>query len=303
MQSWLRNWSDVRVFLAVARCGSTLAASRRLGIAQPTVARRIDALEHSLKLRLFDRDTRGFRLNAHGTALLAAAEEVETAILAFERDAEKRGRSEAEVIRVTAAGPFIEELVSEVFAEFAEAHPGTRFTYFASGDLVDMEAGDADIAIRAAERPAGDAALCRRLPDFSYGVFCTQAYADRCGMPAGPDELGDHDFVGYTGPVAKSRAYRWLAERVSEDRIVTHCNNQQSACRVLRTGTAIGMVTHLVARREPGLIRCFASPPELTNALWMLVSPAARERPVIGKLIAFSFDRIAARVRQNDAWP
>ncbi|MBT8425437.1 MAG: LysR family transcriptional regulator, partial [Silicimonas sp.] len=52
MKSEFRNWSDIRVFLAVIREGSTLAASRKLGVAQPTVARRIDALEHETGLIL-----------------------------------------------------------------------------------------------------------------------------------------------------------------------------------------------------------------------------------------------------------
>ena len=56
MKSDFRDWSDVRVFLAVVRAGSTLAASKSLGMAQPTVARRIEALEHALGLVLFERD-------------------------------------------------------------------------------------------------------------------------------------------------------------------------------------------------------------------------------------------------------
>jgi DNA-binding transcriptional LysR family regulator len=44
MKSETWNWSDLRVFLAVLDAGSTLAASKALGMAQPTVARRIDAL-------------------------------------------------------------------------------------------------------------------------------------------------------------------------------------------------------------------------------------------------------------------
>ena len=56
MKSEFRDWSDVRVFLAVVRAGSTLAASNSLGMAQPTVARRIEALEHALGLVLFERD-------------------------------------------------------------------------------------------------------------------------------------------------------------------------------------------------------------------------------------------------------
>ena len=42
MKGVFQNLSDVRVFLAVLRAGSTLAASKTLGMAQPTVARRIE---------------------------------------------------------------------------------------------------------------------------------------------------------------------------------------------------------------------------------------------------------------------
>ena len=59
MQSRFKDWGDVRVFLAVMREGSTLAASRVLGINQTTVARRIDVLENALGLTLFEKTTAG----------------------------------------------------------------------------------------------------------------------------------------------------------------------------------------------------------------------------------------------------
>ena len=64
------NWNDARVFLAVAEEGSTLAAASVIGMNQTTVARRIEALENALKLELFERDNRGFRLTSQGLALL-----------------------------------------------------------------------------------------------------------------------------------------------------------------------------------------------------------------------------------------
>lgn len=42
------DWNDIRYFLAAARGGSLTAASRLLNCHQPTVGRRIDALELSL---------------------------------------------------------------------------------------------------------------------------------------------------------------------------------------------------------------------------------------------------------------
>ena len=41
----MKNWSDYPIFLAVAEAGSLTAAGRALGMSQPTVGRRIRALE------------------------------------------------------------------------------------------------------------------------------------------------------------------------------------------------------------------------------------------------------------------
>ena len=80
------DWSDVRVFLAVAREGSMRAAGRALGLSQPTIARRLAAFETSFGGQiLFDRLPEGLRLNAVGEQLVAAAESVEDAVLALER--------------------------------------------------------------------------------------------------------------------------------------------------------------------------------------------------------------------------
>ena len=51
----MRDWDDLRHFLAVARAGSTLGAARHVGVNQTTCARRVAALEASLGSRLFER--------------------------------------------------------------------------------------------------------------------------------------------------------------------------------------------------------------------------------------------------------
>ena len=53
------HWDELRTFLEVMRDGSLSGAGRRLGLAQPTVGRHIDALESALGLPLFARSPRG----------------------------------------------------------------------------------------------------------------------------------------------------------------------------------------------------------------------------------------------------
>ena len=64
------DWNDLKYFLAVARGGSTLAASRALRVSQTTVARRIAALEEAVGLTLFEKRPAGYALTPAGSELL-----------------------------------------------------------------------------------------------------------------------------------------------------------------------------------------------------------------------------------------
>ena len=70
------DWNDLRYFLAVIEAGSLSGAARQLGVEHTTVARRIDALETVLELRLFDRFAKGWAVTAAGTKLVPPARTV-----------------------------------------------------------------------------------------------------------------------------------------------------------------------------------------------------------------------------------
>ena len=53
------EWSDLRVFLAIAREGTLGAAARKLAQTQPTMGRRLRALEAALGQSLFQRTPQG----------------------------------------------------------------------------------------------------------------------------------------------------------------------------------------------------------------------------------------------------
>jgi DNA-binding transcriptional LysR family regulator len=61
---------DLHVMLAVAECGSMSKAAARLAISHPVVSKTISDLEHSLGVRLFDRNSQGVELTAYGKVLL-----------------------------------------------------------------------------------------------------------------------------------------------------------------------------------------------------------------------------------------
>ncbi|MDO5691174.1 MAG: LysR family transcriptional regulator [Pseudomonadota bacterium] len=64
----------IETFFWVARLGGFRAAADKLHTSQPAVSQRIQLMEERLGVRVFERDTRGVRLTAHGRVLLDHAE-------------------------------------------------------------------------------------------------------------------------------------------------------------------------------------------------------------------------------------
>src|SRR4051812_16983259 len=95
------DWNDLKAFLAVARGGSTLAAAKALKINQTTVARRIEALEAAISLKLFERGQAGSRLTEAGETLIAEAEAVERATEGFSHQVKSLQRGMSGTLRVT----------------------------------------------------------------------------------------------------------------------------------------------------------------------------------------------------------
>src|SRR5262245_7064540 len=123
------EWSDVRVFLAVAEAGSLSAAARRLKLSQPTAGRRIQALERQLGFRLFDRGKDGLALTASGSELLPAATEMARAAEAMERQRPVLEGSLSGVVRI-AAGGWMSRFLGRRADELTEGLPGLRIEIF-----------------------------------------------------------------------------------------------------------------------------------------------------------------------------
>src|SRR5688500_2149811 len=72
------NWDDLRSFIEVTRTKSLSGAAGKLGVNHTTVARRIQSLEESLAVQLFDKTPTGYVLTEAGSQLLNLAEQIET---------------------------------------------------------------------------------------------------------------------------------------------------------------------------------------------------------------------------------
>ena len=292
MKSAFRNWSDVRVFLAVVREGSTLAASKVLGMAQPTVARRIEAFEHECGLTLFERDTRGFRLTDSAQGLVPLAEAIEAAAEDF---AEKtRDLTGPKPIRITAVTANFSPRASQIFSEFTARNPGVQFEFLPGTQMLDLAKGEADIALRLVVTPPDPALICRKISTAQFTLYGSQAYGDRYGLPDSPDKLDGHRFITFRRDGATHRMHDWIAARVAPEQIVSTVQEIDLMVATIKAGHALGLDNVRKNENDPELIPCFDPPEELNADQLMLITPEAYRRAEVKAFTKFFAPRYAA---------
>src|SRR5689334_22633648 len=116
------EWSDLRIFLAIARSGTLAAAGKSVGLIQPTMGRRLRALEGALGQTLFQRSPDGFVLTDDGQAILGSAERMEEEALAVTRAIAGGGLSGD--LRLASSDWFGAHVLAPLLAAFTQAHPG-----------------------------------------------------------------------------------------------------------------------------------------------------------------------------------
>ena len=164
------EWSDIRVFLAIAREGTLGAAARKLGQTQPTMGRRLRTLEAALGNKLFQRTNSGFALTDEGAALLPLADRMEEDALAIERQMSGHAHHLEGVLRVTSIDWFGVHVLSPVLAEFATYHPRVTVELLTDQRFLSLSRREADMAFRFGPFDEPDV-VSRKILQVSYGAY------------------------------------------------------------------------------------------------------------------------------------
>ena len=276
MQSLFKDWGDARIFLAVAREGSTLAAARILGINQTTVARRIGVLEHALGVTLFDKTTRGACPTKAAKALLPAAEALEAAALSFEAQATEHGLKDAPPIRITAFDSAMAGNLGQIIATFSEENPNVSFEFIAAERVLDLIKGEADVAVRLSPAITDDRLIVTRLGVHFWTYYASKTYATNNPLPdAYAEDLRPHRVA-------------LLAHIASKRPNVLRCATGDDLRMAITTGQAIGPLPTFEGDLNPNLVRCFPPPHGSALNAFLVTAPDAYKRPEVRKFTAFA---------------
>ena len=137
------------MFLAVAEEQHFGRAAQRLSMSQPPLTEQIKVLEHSLKIKLFERSRRGTQLSPAGTAILPAVRQFAQQVEQLERVVREVATGQSGVLNVGAITSAMLETVPPLLEALKRAHP--NLTVFVKEiDSVDavpaLQLGELDLA-------------------------------------------------------------------------------------------------------------------------------------------------------------
>jgi DNA-binding transcriptional LysR family regulator len=141
----------MQTFVRIVEAGSLSAAALQLGATQPTVSRRLQALERALGTRLLSRSTHAMALTEDGERCFARAKELISAWDSFEADLRGADAQPEGTLRVIAPHAFGQQLLVEPLAAFLRRYPRVSVDWLLHDRAPDFITDAVDCAIHVGE--------------------------------------------------------------------------------------------------------------------------------------------------------
>jgi DNA-binding transcriptional LysR family regulator len=230
------DWSDVKIFLAVARAGSLGGAARLTGQSQPTMGRRLRVLEREVGQALFQRGKDGFVLTDEGASVLAHSERMEEEALAFERRLAGQAQQLEGLLRVSSSDWFGVHILTPVFAEFVRQHPLVNIELITDARLFSLARREADLVFRIQPFDEADV-VQRKAVHVAYRVYRAKGTAhpvrsDGQGVPLITLDSAFQDF-----PDAA-----WLRKKLPKARVAFGSNSREAQARMCAAGVGLAVL-------------------------------------------------------------
>lgn len=292
------DWEQIRLFLAVMREGSLVAAGARLGLDVSTVSRRLDRLEAHVGAALFDRSRDGTSPTAVAEQMAPHAEEME---LSASRFAAAGAQVETEVegtVRLTVVPGVADVFVAPALAELHARHPKLVVELDASVSYADLTRREADLAIRAT-RPTSGELVVTKLVETRAKPLASPAYARALGRLR---RLEDARWITFGEALSHLPQSRWLREHGPAVAPVLRTDHFGSQLAAARAGLGATLAPAPFAQRPGSGLVEVAHARALDDAwgalpvetLWLVGHRALRHVPRVAAVWDFVIESLGA---------
>ncbi len=188
-------FDDINLFIHIVEIGNFHQASRELNVAQSTITRRIQNLEDSLGIQLFNRNCRTFQLTTMGRQFYDNLQPEFKKISAAYEDSLATFKSLPGKIKIAVSGLCDQGILPKIIPEFLEQFPEVQIVVDRMLRPIDFNNDNINIAISTVHPLSSDYQV--DLIQASYlKLYATNQYIKQFGCPQSLEELvQNHQFI------------------------------------------------------------------------------------------------------------
>lgn len=262
------NWMAVRTALYVARLGTVSAAAKDLKIHRATVIRHIDELEQEVGGKLFQRHARGYHLTEAGEDFLSIASATEDQLV--DLAGRIRGKSSQVLGKlIVTSVEIMDDYLLPAIEQFRAEHPETNVMLQIGNSVLNLEYGEAHVAIRAGRKPNHPDNVVLPLMTMETGLYAHQSYLDHYGPLKGRDDITNHRFIGDTNESSDVPFRVWMRKVVRPENVVFVSNKSSVQRKAVHAGLGLGFLPKDQARKNPSLIEVMPSMRSWITKFWI----------------------------------
>jgi DNA-binding transcriptional LysR family regulator len=287
------DWDNIRIFLSVARAGQFSAAASQLRLDTATVGRRINALEKSLGVRLFDRQTTGSVRTAAGDRLYRTAEEVEAQLLRAQGDLSRSDVELSGTVRIAAPDGFTTLFLCSRLSHLKAKYPSLTVQLVPMSRTFSLSKREADLAITI-EKPEEGRLSVRKLIDYSLHFYAAKTYLAEHGSPRQLEDLQLHSLVTYVQDLIFADQLNFMPKLYGPTYSRLECSTAVGQLEAVRGGAGIGILHDYAAYHDEQL-QIVLPDTAFERSYWIVTHLDMRELSRVRAMSEFIFAEVAAQ--------
>ena len=280
------DWDDLRFYLVAAQAGTVTAAADILRVSRTTVTRRVEALEHSLGISLFERTAAGAGSTEAGRLVLACARDVDGRIAEMLESLSLSGRH-PNVVRIGLPA----ELGLDTLALYQAIAGQTQGTM-----LEFVQCPNPELALRERSLLVG-LCIADTLPVHLKGRNLGSVRQLPFASASAPPRKDAPVWVGWGRDLDHCAAARWMNAHVPGEQVALRVNSGAELHEAVRRGIGVGYLWDRLGR-DAGWQPSEHAGPVLESRLWLAMHEDVPPGPAVRDVLRVLEGHLRALIAQ-----
>ncbi|AJQ94870.1 LysR family transcriptional regulator [Gynuella sunshinyii] len=244
---------ELQAFQKVAQYLNFKKAADSVSITPSTLSHLIKSLENRLHIRLFNRTTRSVSLTDEGLDFFT---QINPVLSDLKQAVDKVGSTRNETqgtVRISVNEVAAPIILDRLGADFRQRFPDVKIDLIVENRFIDIVSEGFDAGVRLRDKVPEDMVAIPILNNFRFVTVASQAYINDFGIPETPEELLNHNCIGFQ--FQSGRRHEWEFQQGTKSitldvKGTLTTNSPAILCKAAKNSFGIAMIAESLIYKE-----------------------------------------------------